>query len=111
MLGLPWGVDTGVVKLFRLGVFGLSPKGSFWLERLCKGGGGTGRISSCFPPWEEGNRLVMKFDMVKDFGADFAGVNSATLEVSETRKWGVDSAMIAKEFQRVQLTVISLSRL
>ena len=29
LLGLPWGVDTGVMKLLRFGVFGLSPKVSF----------------------------------------------------------------------------------
>ena len=32
--GLPCGVDTGVMKLFRLGVPGRSLKGSFWLERV-----------------------------------------------------------------------------
>lgn len=34
LLGLPCGVDTGVVKLFLLGVLGLSLKASFWLERV-----------------------------------------------------------------------------
>ena len=65
LLGLPWGVETGVMKLFRFGVFGLSAlKGSFWPERVCRGGGGMGIVLSCFPPCDEGNRLVMKLDMV-----------------------------------------------
>lgn len=64
LLGLPCGVETGVVKLFRFGVFGRSLKDSFWLERVWRGGGGTGRMPSCLPPCEEGNRLVMKFDML-----------------------------------------------
>lgn len=34
LLGLPCGVDTGVMKLFLLGVFGLSLKASFWLARV-----------------------------------------------------------------------------
>ena len=63
MLGLPCGVETGVMKLFRVGVFGRS-KASFWLERVWRGGGGTGRIPSCLPPCEEGNKFVMKFDML-----------------------------------------------
>jgi hypothetical protein len=64
LLGLPCGVETGVMKLFRFGVFGRSLlKASFWLERVCRGGGGTGMILSCFPPCEEGKRLVMKLDM------------------------------------------------
>jgi len=29
LLGLPWGVETGVIKLLRFGVFGRSEKGSF----------------------------------------------------------------------------------
>jgi len=50
LLGLPCGVETGVMKLFLVGVFGRSLKASFWPERVWRGGGGTGRISSCFPP-------------------------------------------------------------
>ena len=49
------------MKLFLLGVFGLSLKTSVWLERVWRGGGGTGRILSCFPP---AKRLVTKFDIV-----------------------------------------------
>lgn len=52
LLGLPWGVEMGVMKLLPVGVLGLS----FWLER------GT---SSCLPPWLEGNKLVMKLDIAR----------------------------------------------
>lgn len=62
LLGLPRGVDTGVVKLLRPGVFGRS------LLRVWRGGGGTGAMPSCLPPWEEGKRLDMKLDMVMYWG-------------------------------------------
>lgn len=64
LLGLPCGVWTGVMKLFLEGVLGRSLKVSFWLERVWRGGGGTGRMPSCFPPWEEGKRFVMKLDIL-----------------------------------------------
>jgi hypothetical protein len=65
LLGLPWGVEAGVMKLFMVGVLGLAPRASFWLERVRRGGGAVGRVLlSCLLPWEEGNRLVMKFDMM-----------------------------------------------
>lgn len=64
LLGLPCGVETGVVKLFRPGVLGRSAKESFWLARVWRAGGGTGRTPSCLLAWDEGKRLVMKFDML-----------------------------------------------
>ncbi len=64
LLGLPCGVATGVVKLFLVGVPGLSLNASFWLERVRRGGVGTGRMPSCLPPCEAGNRFVMKLDML-----------------------------------------------
>jgi hypothetical protein len=60
LLGLPCGVDTGVMKLFRLGVFGLSLNWS--LERAWREG--AAKVVSFFPPCEEGKRLLRKFDIV-----------------------------------------------
>ena len=34
LLGLPCGVETGVMKLLRFGVLGLSTKPSLWLVRV-----------------------------------------------------------------------------
>ena len=64
MLGLPCGVDTGLMKLFLLGVLGLSPPyPSFWLERVCSGGGAAGRPPSLFFPGEPAKRFAMKPDI------------------------------------------------
>ena len=66
LLGLPCGVDTGVMKLFLAGVLGESTtNGSFGLDRVWRGGGGTGRIPSCLLlDADEGKRLAIKLDMV-----------------------------------------------
>ena len=86
LLGLPCGVETGVMKLFRFGVFGCSLlKDSFWLERVCRGGGGTGMILSCFPPCEEGNKLVMKLDMMSNCSWTSRSPAAATSAKAESR--------------------------
>jgi hypothetical protein len=64
LLGLPCGVCTGVIKLFLVGVLGRSLKVSFWSPRVWRGGGGAGKLISCFPLWEDVNRFAMKLDML-----------------------------------------------
>ena len=65
MLGLPCGVEMGVMKLVRPGVVGASCwKDSIWLVRVCRGGGRVGELLSFLLPCEEGNRLVMKLDIL-----------------------------------------------
>lgn len=86
LLGLPCGVETGVMKLFRLGVFGLSLlKDSFCVERVCKGGGGTGMMFSCLPPCEEGNKLVMKLDIMCNRSRASRSPAAATSTKAESR--------------------------
>lgn len=55
LLGLPCGVETGVMKLLRVGVCGRSLN---WSPE------GAGSEFSLFPPCEEGKRLLRKLDMV-----------------------------------------------
>ena len=82
LLGLPCGVETGVMKLVRFGVPGTSwLKDSIWLVRVCRGGRRVGELLSFLLPCEEGNRLVMKLDIL--YGGRYGWYAFAFLVVYE----------------------------
>lgn len=91
LLGLPCGVETGVMKLVRLGVAGASwLKDSIWLVRVCRGGRRVGEELSVLFACEEGNRLVMKLDILEGGSFALLGVYNISCPIDRLPRYGCD---------------------